>query len=907
MTAIVPPPWIPEDDLLLKNAVEAGASLEALAKGAVQFSRRFTFQELQDRWHSLLYDPDIAAQASALMGELEGGSSNLSSKFNRSDKSKESKMVHEKRKVGSIRKQYYAMRKRIRSEFFSPADLEFLTGNGGEFHEQVTLADVPPVGNSMLRDCMPNHFGLQETDFDIPHHAFPQTMTDITATNAVANVGDAFQSEGPDSLADNQISTITRNSCSFGFPDDVSSLSVRDSLRYNETKPFQQSNECKDISHGLEDNAVDFGKCSGVDEMDTSQPLSGRKLFVADHSETRPLSTFDSTNNNLQNVCSEFEGRQHFSSPNSDGSASFHTMGFSPPLPSMPLWKTMEDISAPAMPVNVSPDVKRQGAEDVSELPDNDDCKRKGSSGNDVIHSGPMLTDKQNGDGFINSNAMSDGEFADLPDSLLDFSNEDGILFVDVDGKETLDKPCYDNTPLLSSTKNVDEGDAPKVEPKTMIVSNTGLATAGGSCAGESEVITSHVHTVCGDQQSVSHSGVKMPSTSALYSKFIERTDGNLHCTLNTEDPEIPCNDDIFLLIHPTASFSSSAIAPITINAIDHVSYANEKDSGQGLKLMKKGEDPAQCFKPSMMVGPYMLPESGPDHAIVGCTVKSELPDTSCMSLPSRHKAIGEPTQCRSAHATPNSAVDEKLENDVTKIELGVVDTPGTFREFPLHAEAGSVEITLRESMVNPSTSDQEEPDSDNDVPCFSDIEAMILEMDLGSYDQDLYFSRRVSQYQNEDSKRKIIRLEQCARSSLQRDMASQGALAILYGRHVKHFIRKTEVILGRSTDEADVDIDLGKGGRANKISRRQAIIKMEEDGSFFLKNLGKSSILVNGKAVGTEQSMGLGSSCLIEIRGMSFMFEMNHKSVRRYLDNIAKKSQGQRTNFEWSPRGALS
>ncbi|KAK1353461.1 hypothetical protein POM88_052596 [Heracleum sosnowskyi] len=35
-------PWIPEDDLLLKNSIEAGASLEALAKGAVKFSGALT-------------------------------------------------------------------------------------------------------------------------------------------------------------------------------------------------------------------------------------------------------------------------------------------------------------------------------------------------------------------------------------------------------------------------------------------------------------------------------------------------------------------------------------------------------------------------------------------------------------------------------------------------------------------------------------------------------------------------------------------------------------------------------------------------------------------------------------------------------------------------------------------------
>ncbi|KAI8541196.1 hypothetical protein RHMOL_Rhmol08G0043200 [Rhododendron molle] len=902
------PPWIPEDDLLLKNAVEAGASLEALAKGAVQFSRRFTFQELQDRWHSLLYDPDIAAQASACMGELQGSASNLSSEFNRSDKAAQSKMVHEKRKIGSIRKQYYAMRKRIRSEFFSSVDLAFLdepnlhncSGNGGDFHEHVTLHNGPPVGN-----FTPNHFGLQESDFNIL-----QTMTDVAATNVLGNIGDEFHSEGPDPLAVNHISRVARNDCLHEFPEDVSSFSAQDSLRNVEAESFQRT-----LAHKRLPLSLEAGKCSNVEGMGSSQPFPGTRPFETDASEAKPLATFDPTSNNLHNACSELGGAPHLSSPNPDGSASFHTMEFSPQLPH--LWKTMEDMSAPAMPVDMSLKDKNPVAEDVSALPGNADNERKGSSGPGDLHSVPSLIEQQNGDDFINSAALSDGEFADLSVSLLDFSNE-GDLFIDMD--------------LVSSPLEAIGGDAPKVEPKEMIVSNTGLATAGIAYPADSEVPTSQLLSVRGDQRSVSHS---RPSTSVLTSKPLELNLGNTNCTLNTEDPEIPCNDDIFLLIHPNTSFAYPATRPTVKNAIDPSLSADVKDAGLGLNFLKKGEDLAQSFVPSQMVGPHMLPAQGPKHALVGCTVKSELPDTSRMAVAPRHanKAIGD-SQCKAALTTPNAAVDGKLESIVPKVELAVVDTLGTFGEIPLHAEAGPVEITLPESVVNPLTSDHEEPESDNDVPYFSDIEAMILEMELCSYEEDAYFTTRdmlidsssikaallgkyivfgpcsqfefvlspvpVSRYQHEDSKRKIRRLEQCAQSSLQRAIASQGALAILYGRRLKHYIRETEVILGRSTEEIDVDIDLGKEGRANKISRRQALIKMETDGSFFLKNLGKTSISVNGKAVATGQSLGLTSSCLIEIRGMSFIFEMNHKCVRRCLDNIAKKSQ--LTKFEWSP-----
>lgn len=138
---VVPSPatWLPQDDILLKNAIEEGASLEALAKGAVHFSRIFTLQEVHDRWHALLYNPDISAQACA------------HSFLDESYKPKEINASHRKRKVGSLRKRYYAMLKRIRHEFFSSPHLGVVTestqhdctANGGDLHEQGTLHDGP--------------------------------------------------------------------------------------------------------------------------------------------------------------------------------------------------------------------------------------------------------------------------------------------------------------------------------------------------------------------------------------------------------------------------------------------------------------------------------------------------------------------------------------------------------------------------------------------------------------------------------------------------------------------------------------------------------------------------------------------------------------------------------------------
>lgn len=143
-----------------------------------------------------------------------------------------------------------------------------------------------------------------------------------------------------------------------------------------------------------------------------------------------------------------------------------------------------------------------------------------------------------------------------------------------------------------------------------------------------------------------------------------------------------------------------------------------------------------------------------------------------------------------------------------------------------------------------------------------------------------------------------------------------------------------------------------------------QALIKMEDDGSFFLTNISKSSIFLNGKEIASGHRLCLSSSSLIEvnvfssfvpkwraqvfcimqilwlffflvivllhlstvsfiksisiivlslsvkilmingelqIRGMSFVFEMNHKSVSRYLANFRQNNKEKYAKFEWS------
>lgn len=806
--------WIPEDDLLLKNAVEAGASLEALAKGAVQFSRRFTVQELKNRWHSLLYDPDISAEASACMVQFEPSASNYSFKSNRSGNCKENVEVLGKRKVESIRRKYHAMRKRIHNV----PNADGYMCNGGGCEEHIVLDNEPPVGSYVLGDRVLSHFGLQD---NVP----------------------------------------------------------------------------QDIPHIIGDNLVDFGNCSGFED----RGLPDRNLFNNNDFERKPLSTLDSLNTNLGNVGSEFGGGQHCESPVSDGSASLHQMGFPSPLPRVPLWKTIEDISAPVMPINVNLGDRTVSAEETLTLAAADDGNKPCSSGY-AVHSQPTLKDTCVG--LNNSTAITDGEFADLSDSLFNFSDENELLFMEADGKDPMDKSCLDNldSVLLSSPIEVHVDDMANISDPETLISGTSIVIHGSACPAELVVSADPLQSSHSNQEGV-HSEVTMPSSTLISNPHSsELQEGVMYCTLNTEDGEIPYNDDNFL---PTTFASTTQ--PIFEEACEPAFSSDiQKDSEQAPSLMNKDKNPAPSFKAPQMIGKDRMPEIVPDLQFIGYGNRSELSGDNCLATASRHvnSIPVVPSHHSSAHATPNSVMDGAPGRGVLNVKAREKEAPGTYGEHLfLHAGSGSTKMNFLEP-INSLMPDQEESESDDDVPYFSDIEAMILEMDLCPEDQDSYIGSKVSRYQHEDARKVIIRLEQCAQSSMQRAIASQCALAIFYGRHLKHYIKKAEVILGRATNEIDVDIDLSKEGRANKISRRQAIIRMQGDGSFLLKNLGKNVILLNGQEVATGQVGGLSSSSLIEIRGMRFVFEVNQKSVRRYLANVAKKGQVKSTNFEWSPNG---
>lgn len=824
--APLPVSWIPEDDLLLKNAVEAGASLEALAKGAVRFSRKFTLQELQDRWHSLLYDSDVAAPAAAHMVELEHSGINPLPKFNRCENLKGSKDVAGKRKADSIRRRYYMMRKKLRSEFFNTSDLGILdepnlhdcNGDGTDLRQHVSIDAQAHDGNCMPGDCMSDEIGFKESDLDILRNVFPEALRDMPVTSAVANSHMAFSNRCSISVDNNSPDAILRES-SF-----VEKLSTSREDRRNS---FQPDMEDRKIPDNLKDGSFDFEKCSAVKRPYLSQVSPERKILSSP--KGKQLSTFHSSSDNHQIICSGpcgFGSGQHSRSPKSGA-----TLG------------------------------ARTGSTD-----------------------------------FIDSSAISDGEFTDLPDSLLNLSNEDDVL-LEVDGKDSADNLCKANLKLLpDSPCDIPDGGSDDYDFEVMKDSNTNITDPDDFNPLGSERENSSLH----GQDVRIDCEANIPTTSALSPDIIKPIDGSMLCTLNSEDTEIPCNDDIFLLIHPSTSFASTTIQPVGQSSIDLSSPCSKSE--QRVNSFTHGKDSGKSFTRTNKVGPNIFGETQPLQPVVGSTSHLMVSGTTALPVPpgAANKGVGVAGQSRSLPVNQTVSKNDVPEEDIAGVR-GVGDIPATFIEAPLFGESSSVRGAVPEPTINPSTSEVEDLQSDDDVPSFSDVETMILEMDLDPHDQDLNTTWQESKYQSEDFRRTTIRLEQSVRSGLQRDLMHRGAFAILFGRHLRHYIRKTEVILGRSTDDTEVDIDLRKEGRANKISRRQASIKMESDGSFCLKNLGKCSISVNGNSVDTGQYLTLSGSCVIEIREMSFLFEMNPKYVKEYIYSITQ-NKGTLSKFEWSP-----
>ncbi|XP_062101041.1 uncharacterized protein LOC133806962 isoform X2 [Humulus lupulus] len=836
MGALAPiSPWIPEDDLLLKNAVEAGASLESLAKGAVQFSRKFTVRELQDRWFTLLYDPIISAEASAQMIEFERSASMLQSKFNRFGNLKESKCAIGKRKVESVRSCYYALRKRICNEPFNSMDLTFLVGPTNNTY--VGNGDAPLSANCMLGDAVSNPFGLGVSEMNNMTCAFPNVLMD-------ADDG-----------------TIHSFHNGLGNPAE-------------ENFSIEQNNMHEEISHVLGEDMPSTRNVSGVEEMGEPTDLAA-SLFEGVEIEVKTSPAFNQVDGDQLNMCPEFEGNKVFDSPVSGSVTPFNNMEYLSPLPGMSIWKT---VSTPALPVDNCLGGRDLCCGDSFHLPDDYDARSTRTSGFDV-HSEVKVKMETAYDNFQVHNG-TDNYLAELSNSLLNFNDEE-LLCMNTDGRDMIDKSYYDglSSLLLSSPNDVSQDQMTNItELETSIAPDICPANSFGPCHGELHDVT-ECHK--GDEQTSFSSPSQMQSSiSASNLQYPELEDGVMCCVLNTEDPEVPCNDNVFISNQPAVMLSTAETKlqetnrPLSSSVEDFSSNQRTNDRGPNL-MHKERKTPGESHVFSHVMGSHVSQEMGLNPSVGSFGVKFAASKSDSANMASKVAGIASSglNSANSGTRTLQETLKEESREMLMAKHLNSTDISiekaasgsASFKSYPhanavgikeehdgsreqesIHAELTPMNTTVFEPLLDNPTAEQDGVlhESEDDIPYYSDIEAMVLDRDLDPDEQDLHSSEEVSRYQHEETKRAIIRLEQSAHSYMQRAIASHAALAILYGRHSKHYIKKPEVLLGRATFESPVDIDLGREGRSNKISRRQ-------------------------------------------IRGMPFIFETNPTRVKVYLDSM--------------------
>ncbi|KAG2254368.1 hypothetical protein Bca4012_057960 [Brassica carinata] len=328
------------------------------------------------------------------------------------------------------------------------------------------------------------------------------------------------------------------------------------------------------------------------------------------------------------------------------------------------------------------------------------------------------------------------------------------------------------------------------------------------------------------------HSATSLPD----WDPHPEVINGAIICTLNKESDEIPDNDDIDFTLYTKKARNPSSSS----SQRKHMRpppYPNRGSSSSSPSKARGNND--------------MLHSSGTGGSVV----------TEQASCSNAFKA-SYTEKATSSFTTTTSTSQQHYEQTLSSV------------------------MDINNPMLQ-EEEDNNEIESDEDLPSYSDVEAMILDMDLEPIGQDRY-ELEASRYRNEEVARMIMRLEQSSKSYINRNITSHEAFAMLYGSS-KHYINKPEVLLGRATGEYRVDIDLAKSGSWKKVSRRQAIIKLKKDGCFVIKNLGKFSIWINEKEVQHGEIVNLRNNSLIQIREMSFVFDTNEKAVKRYLDGIHK------------------
>ncbi|WOK99373.1 hypothetical protein Cni_G08085 [Canna indica] len=828
--------WVPGDDLLLKNAVEAGASLESLAKGAVSFSRRFTLRELQDRWYSLLYDPETSEEASARMieHELELASTNPS-KGNRNCNLKGKYSASGKRRGDSIRSHYYSRQKHARNDLCNAE-------NPGFF-----VAQYPAVATDTIYSC-----GDQ--------------LNQYQANNICPGESTLNCYEYPKAGYDNGHSI---------FPEMLGPSSAVSSEQSFENDYIQKDPQF------LEENLASLDASKDIHENSMNQPLP---VSHPSHSKVKEVEPLPCSASEIDNY--DFVHKNHKSSINiMEFEDPVHHLDYSSSKICLPCSEMITDISSQTILMNM-----HIGDGEVLPIGDNINEPELNSLSADV-NVGDGVSDI----GISEPAMISESDLMDFSGDFMEFADDEDLMFMNIDDNDIGDASCLNGLSSILLNSPIHEENHANLSD----IKNTNTDNLDISVDILEEAYSEGTDKDCDliwsidDELTDCVSEENLPTYSRVSraSVPLERLP---NCVLSTEDREIPCNDEVLLTLQLLPQFSATTkLLPA----------AGKPPLVESNKVKEE-----QMPIPNTAASPFTtMPSAMPKVGLLNPNNDRRLEPKSFergfTAGVSRDAGLSvkEKKSCM-LQSSAGTLQKEELEFDTSVNPSLEITAPG-----PDHAKHQTSNIAdgckSKLDMQAISTSDQElqMSESEDDVPNFSDVEALILDMDLGPYDQEsCLFTKEVSLYQPVHSKKAIMRLEQGAHAYMNRKIASHGAFAVFYGRLIKYYVKKPEVLLGRRTDDVEVDIDLREEGPANRISRRQAIIKMDKDGSFLLKNIGKCSIFVNSKEVAARKRIVLISGSLIEIRNLKFIFDVNRSAVRSYIATVRPARKGQITEFDW-------
>eukprot|EP00127_Corallochytrium_limacisporum_P001855 Clim_evm10s88 gene=Clim_evmTU10s88 len=209
---------------------------------------------------------------------------------------------------------------------------------------------------------------------------------------------------------------------------------------------------------------------------------------------------------------------------------------------------------------------------------------------------------------------------------------------------------------------------------------------------------------------------------------------------------------------------------------------------------------------------------------------------------------------------------------------------------LPLTGVVGGapVEVSGSTGVAGGSGPSDRPVEPENDILAFEDYEAGLV---AGKYDYPAPDDALRNEMRRLDrkKKRKIAKLEEIVDKWYPLDQAvreplemSNNTLCVLRGKNTNYYMHYKTVLLGRSGANSSVDFDLKDEGPARRISRNQCVLSLKSDCNFYLRNVGKANVYVNGRNVPKDKKVRLPPNALLEIDTLTFIFVINQLMFNR-------------------------